>query len=124
MKLLIVEDNPSMRAMIRLVAAQADDEVRECANGSEAFAAYARFQPDWVTMDLGLPGLDGLAATRQIIDRFPGARVVIVTSHDSGSLRKAARESGASDYVLKERLERVREIFSTFIIPVKPPPYL
>ena len=65
----------------------------ECADGGEALAAYDRWQPDWVLMDIELGGMDGITATRQIIEAFPEARVIIVTNHNDEPLRVAAREA-------------------------------
>ena len=61
-------------------------------------------QPDIVLMDVRMPRMDGLAATRQIREFHPGARVVIVTDYDDEDLRKAAMEAGARGYVLKQNL--------------------
>jgi DNA-binding NarL/FixJ family response regulator len=55
-------------------------------------------------MDVQMPGVDGLAATRQIIQFDAAARIVIVTDYDDDELRVAAREAGASAYVLKQDL--------------------
>jgi DNA-binding NarL/FixJ family response regulator len=73
-------------------------------------AAYAVCRPDWVFMDVRMPGLDGIAATCRIKADFPAARVVIVTSYDDAKLRRAAREAGAFAYVLKEGLFELRRI--------------
>ena len=76
----------------------------ECADGADALAAYADRQPDIVLMDVGMPRMDGPAATRQIREFHRGARVVIVTDYDDEDLRKAALEAGAHGYVLKQNL--------------------
>ena len=111
MKILVVEDNAAMRAMIRLMLAQPGDEVRECAEGAEALAAYAEFQPEWVTMDIQLGAADGFDVTSQITARFPSARVIILTQHDSDGYRAAAVKAGAWAYVLKDNLADVRACF-------------
>lgn len=109
MKLLIVEDNPVMRQMIRRLLADLAEDIRECADGDEALALYRVFQPDWVLMDWQMPRLNGLAATRQIIGDDPDARIVIVTGYDDPSVRAAAQAAGACGYVLKENLLEVRQ---------------
>lgn len=99
-----------MRRLIKSMLADLADAITECSDGSEAQASYAEHQPDWVLMDLMMPQLDGLAATRQILASDPAARVVIVTGHESRALRREAREAGACGYVLKENLLELREI--------------
>jgi two-component system chemotaxis response regulator CheY len=110
MKLLIVEDSAPMREMIRLMALSEADEARECADGESSLLAYAEFQPDWVTMDLSMPGMDGLTATRRLKERYPDARVVVVTQHGERSMREAALEAGAAHYFLKDNLRELRAL--------------
>jgi CheY-like chemotaxis protein len=112
MKLLIVDDNPEMRRLIKSVVADLAEDIAECTDGAEALTAYRQQLPDWVLMDVEMPVLDGLAATRQIIADFPNARVAIVTRHSHEKLRAAARESGACAYVLKEDLFSLRSLIA------------
>jgi len=108
MKLLIVEDNPAVRLMMRRVLADLADDICECSDGAEALEAYRAAQPDWVLMDIRMPRVNGLTATRQITSYDPAARVVIVTNHNEAELRAAATAAGACGYVLKENLLEVR----------------
>lgn len=110
MMLLIVDDNPMVRRMITRVVGDLADEIRECADGAQALAAYRQFHPDLVLMDIEMAGMDGITATREIKSAFPEARVVIVTGHGEEPLRAAAREAGACGYVLKENLLAIREM--------------
>jgi len=112
MKVLIVDDNEQMRQEIRRLIDDLADEFYECADGSEAFAAFSAHQPDWVLMDLGMKGMDGLTATKQIIGAWPDARVAIVTVYDDAGLREAARRAGACAYVVKKDLISLRQILS------------
>jgi len=104
MKVLIVEDNPAVRHVIRSVVETVADEIRECANGAEALAAYAAERPDFVLMDIEMEAMDGITATRHLMVADPSARVIIVTDHDQPDLREAAHEAGASGYVVKDNL--------------------
>jgi CheY-like chemotaxis protein len=113
MKLLIVEDNPVMRQMMRRLLADLAEDIRACADGDEALAFYRVFQPDWVLMDWRMPRLNGLAATRQIIGDDPHARIVIVTAYDDPGVRAAALAAGACGYVLKENLSELRQWLQT-----------
>jgi DNA-binding NarL/FixJ family response regulator len=104
MKLLIVEDNPGVRSVIRSLMAAVTSEIIECADGTEALALYNLQQPDLVLMDIQLGATDGIAAARQIRAADPAARVIMVTNYDQLDLREAARQAGAWGYVLKENL--------------------
>jgi CheY-like chemotaxis protein len=111
MKLLIVEDNPQMRQMISAVVADLAESVTECGDGEEAVAAYAAQQfsrDDRVLMDLQMPGIGGLEATRGIRRDFPDANIIIVTQHDDPHWRAAATDAGACGYVLKDDLLELR----------------
>jgi CheY-like chemotaxis protein len=110
MKILIVEDNPQMRLLIASMIGEFAETILECSNGAEAVFAYCKHRPDWVLMDIEMKDMNGIAATRQITNSFPDARVVIVTNHDYPELRAAALAAGAREYVLKDNLLRVREI--------------
>jgi CheY-like chemotaxis protein len=110
MRLLIVEDNARMRHLIRSVVANLAEDVYECSDGSEALGAYSEHLPDWVLMDIVLPNLDGIAATKQIKTVFPQAQIVMVTEYDDVKIREAAQTAGVCGYVLKENLLEVRRI--------------
>jgi two-component system response regulator DegU len=119
MKIMIVEDNPQMRQMVRTVVADLAEEVIECADGEQAVAAYAAHQfgaDDRVLMDLKMPGAGGLEATRSICAAFPDAKIVIVTQYNDQHWRTAATEAGACGYLLKENLIELCQVLK------KPPP--
>src|SRR5262245_60474703 len=104
MKLLIVEDNPAVRRIIRSIVAPLADEIHECEDGVGALAAYQTHRPDFVLMDVAMSSLDGIAATRQIRAADPAAKVIIVTNYDEADVREEAQQAGACGYVLKENL--------------------
>lgn len=101
-----------MRALLRTVVGTLAEEVFECSRGDQAVAAVAAHQPDLVLMDIEMPGLDGIAATRAIRSRFPEVRVAIVTQHDESDLRESAERAGAFAYVLKDDLFAVRALLA------------
>lgn len=113
MNFLIVEDNQNMRRMIRNIIAELAVETHECADGAGALAAYAEHRPDWVLMDVKMKEVDGITATRQIKAAFPKANIMIVSDYDDQDLRAAAREAGASGYIIKERLLDLCHILRT-----------
>jgi CheY-like chemotaxis protein len=102
--LLIVDNNSSIRHVIRSIVSPVAEQIYECENGADARAAYLQHQPDFVLMDISMKSFDGLTATRQIREVDPQARVIVVTDYDEGDLREAASRAGACGYVLKENL--------------------
>jgi CheY-like chemotaxis protein len=78
MTLLIVEDNAGIRRVLRRLLVDTASTIWEYADGSEALAAYEEHRPDIVLMDLRMPVVDGLMATRQIRSYDPSARIIVV----------------------------------------------
>jgi CheY-like chemotaxis protein len=113
MKLLVVEDDARVRRMIISIISDLSDELYECSDGAQAEAVYAEHLPDWVLMDLMMPGTDGISTTRLIKSSYPQARIIIVTSYDGAETRREAQEAGACAYVLKENLLDLRGLLST-----------
>ena len=102
-RVLIADDHPLFRSGMRaLLAADLDTEVAgEATTGEEAIALAAELQPDIVLMDLQMPGLNGVDATRRILHASPNARILIVTMFDDDHSVFAAIRAGARGYVLK-----------------------
>jgi CheY-like chemotaxis protein len=108
MKLMIVDDHPGVRAMILRIIELPGDEVCECTSGADALEQAGGFAPDVVTMDLRMPGIGGLEATRGIMAAQPGTRVLIVSAHVEVELREAAFRAGAFAFVAKENLHELK----------------
>jgi NarL family two-component system response regulator LiaR len=111
MTVLIVDDNERARGMIRKYLRGLSDDFRECGDGCDALAFYEETLPDWVLMDLEMKRMDGLEATRGIIDSFPTARILMVTQHCGKELRRAASEAGARGFFPKDNLLDLRDFF-------------
>ena len=109
---LIVDDNPAVRRLIATVVAPIVRAIHECADGAAAIDACTKLRPDVVLMDLAMPGLDGIEATRAIRAGHPAVRVLIVTDHDGADLREAAAHAGASGYVVKDNLLDLRHLLT------------
>lgn len=104
MKVLIVENNDAIRRLLHRAFLDTASTICECSDGADALAAYADCRPDVVLMDVRMPRMDGLTATRQIRQFHPSARVVMVTDYDDEDLRIAASDAGACGYALKNDL--------------------
>jgi DNA-binding NarL/FixJ family response regulator len=102
-RLVIADDHELARAgLLSLLAQERGLEVvGEAANGEQALALCARLRPDLVLMDVRMPGIDGLEATRAIKREFPGTDVIIITMHEDPDFLLEAVKAGAAGYVLK-----------------------
>ncbi|HLK91942.1 MAG TPA: response regulator transcription factor [Polyangia bacterium] len=102
-KIFLVEDHPLFRMGVRQsLAAYAEFMVvGEAGNARDAFAAIDTQPPDIVVMDVSLPGMDGVIATREIRRRAPRTRVLLLSVHDQISDVLEALDAGASGYALK-----------------------
>ena len=111
MRLLIADDHTLFRESLRsLLVSRGFEVIGEAREGREAVELARRLQPDVVLMDLAMPGLDGLAATRLISAELPQVKVVVLTGSDEDAQLFEAIKSGAQGYLLKN-LE-ARELFS------------
>ena len=102
-RVLLVDDQRLMRDGLRTLLELEPDltVIGEGGNGQEALAAYAELQPDVVLMDVRMPGMDGVEATRQICARWPTARVIILTTFDEDEYVFEGLRAGALGYLLK-----------------------
>jgi two-component system chemotaxis response regulator CheY len=101
-RVLIADDAAFMREMLRDILGQAGFEVcAEAADGNEAVSCFEEHAPDLVTLDIVMPRKSGLDALRDIIERDPGACVVMCSALGQEALVMEALESGAKDFVVK-----------------------
>jgi DNA-binding NarL/FixJ family response regulator len=103
-RLLIVDDQRLMREGLRtLLELEGGFEiVGEATNGQAAIDAYAELKPDVVLMDIRMPGMDGVEATRRLCVSWPGARVIILTTFDDDANVFEGLRAGAVGYLLKD----------------------
>src|SRR5205085_8336146 len=101
---LIVDDHEVVREGLRLSLSRAPHIriVGEAADGAAAVEVSVRRKPDVVIMDVRMPGMDGLEATKQLLEQEPNAKVLIFTAYSERSLLTRGFESGAKGYILKE----------------------
>jgi DNA-binding NarL/FixJ family response regulator len=102
-RILVVDDHAILREGIcSLLERQEDMQVvGEAANGEEALTRVAELEPDLVLMDLAMPVMDGLEATRRLHAAAPDIHVLVLTQHDNWEFVAPALEAGAAGYVLK-----------------------
>jgi DNA-binding NarL/FixJ family response regulator len=103
-KVVIADDQALVRGGFRMILdAREDIEVAgEAADGAEAIALVAEHEPDVVLMDVRMPNVDGIEATRQIVASGSPARIIILTTHDVDEYVFAALRAGASGFLLKD----------------------
>jgi len=109
-RVLIVDDNPCVRATIRDVLDGLPLRYQECGDGAEVLACFDAFAPDWVLMDIRMPVVDGISATAALRAAHPHARVIVVSDHDQDDVRRAAARAGAVAYVAKRNLLELRRL--------------
>lgn len=103
-RIVIVDDHDLVRAGLKaMLSSEPDLEiVGEASDGREALTLCRRLRPDLALMDVRMPGMDGLAATREIKQQMPEISVLVLTVHDNEDYMLEAIRAGASGYVLKD----------------------
>lgn len=102
-RVLIVDDVPQVRRELRTLLPLLDaiEIVGEADNGQSAIELAAALQPDAILIDVEMPILDGLAATRRIKQASPATRIIILSIHNDAAVRAQAQSAGADDFVDK-----------------------
>ncbi len=118
-RVLVADDHAILRDGIRSLLERQPDivVVGEASNGQEAVSQALALAPDVVLMDLAMPGMDGLEATRQLRKLRPEIKVLILTQHDNREFIAPALQAGAVGYVLKrsggrEVVNAIRQVFT------------
>jgi DNA-binding NarL/FixJ family response regulator len=121
LKLLICDDHASTREVIKRFLVMPGITVRECASGEEAVVCAREFKPNWVTMDIKLPGLNGFETTAALKQAHPEARVLIVSAYNEPRFRELAHSCGAVGFILKENILALRMMLEGEIKNFTPP---
>ncbi|GII33797.1 response regulator transcription factor [Planotetraspora mira] len=116
-RLLIADDHPVVRDGLSSMFAREPgfEVIGEASDGAEAVRLAEALRPDVILMDLRMPGMDGVSATRELAGRGSGARVLVLTTYDTDSHVLPAIEAGATGYLLKDapRDELLRAVRAT-----------
>jgi DNA-binding NarL/FixJ family response regulator len=106
LRILLADDHELVRRGVRsLLHTQRDWRVvGEAKNGPEAVMKAKELKPDIAILDIGMPEIDGLEATRQIQNAVPGSKILVLTMHESDQMVRRMLEAGATGYVLKSDL--------------------
>ncbi len=104
LRVLIADDHPFFRDGMRMFLETTPDivVVGEAATGEEAVAQAEKLRPDVILMDIKMPGMSGIEATRRILEANPGVRVLVVTMFEDDATVFTAMRAGARGYVLKD----------------------
>ncbi len=102
-KVLVIEDNELDRKLVRNLLSLDNYEVLETESAETGIELAIRHQPDLIIMDLHLPGMDGLGATRWILkdDRLKAIPIIVLTSQAMEGVRKRVLEAGCAEYITK-----------------------
>lgn len=106
-RILIADDHGILRGGLKSLLS-ADPNMRvvgEANSGAEAIRLASELKPNIALMDIGMPGNEGLDATRQLVQDFPDTRVIILTMHEDGALLQESLRAGASGYIIKRAAE-------------------
>jgi DNA-binding NarL/FixJ family response regulator len=124
MRLLLVDDDEGFRTALRDLLTQRGHDVRveEAADGEEALQRVATSRPDAVLMDLTMPRMNGIEATRRLKVRWPELPVLILTVHDDPVYERTARAAGADGFLLKKTAGTALWPALTPLVAGAPPP--
>ena len=118
-RVVLADDHQFFRDGVRLVVDAASDieVIGEAASGEEAIRVADATQPDVLVMDVSMPGINGIEATRRVLDAHPDLNVLVLTMHEDDDMVFAAMRAGARGYLLKntspdELLRAIRAVCS------------
>lgn len=112
MKLLIVDDHANTRLVIRELANGLASGVRECPSIGQALESCVHFEPDFITLNMALPGTSAVDAIRRLRALHPDACLIVLTQAEHPALENRVRRAGADHFIPAHRLVALREYFA------------
>jgi two-component system, NarL family, response regulator DegU len=103
-KIVIIDDHQLFREGVKRILdfENSFEVVAEGDDGSEVVSLYENYQPDVIIMDINMPNMNGVDATRHLVEKYPEAKVIILSIHDDENYVTHALKTGATGYLLKE----------------------
>ena len=116
-QILIVDDAQFMRTMLsKLIEENGYEVADQAVNGKEAVEKYKELGPDLVTMDITMPKMDGIEATKEILDHDPDAKIVMCSAMGQKPMVIESLQAGAKDFIVKPiKPEKVKEALSNVL---------
>jgi two-component system, chemotaxis family, chemotaxis protein CheY len=111
MRLLVVDDAPQMLKAFRDILESQGCEVFEAENGEDALTKYTELKPDIVLMDILMPKLDGISATKKILENDPSARIIVISAVGKSGLEEECLVAGARQFIVKPF--KIKELLSS-----------
>ncbi len=100
-KILIVDDNDYTRLMLKGILVSGTHDVVEAKDGSEVMDAYEEHHPDIVMLDVVMPEKDGITAAKELVEKYPDAKIVIASAQQNSQLSESTEKIGVAGYVTK-----------------------
>ena len=113
LKLLIVDDHAALRRTVRQLFDGPQVTILEASSGEEAVKVFGAERPDWVVMDMRMPGMGGLKATEALRKLDARARVIVISQFTDPEYAEQAKRAGALDFVNKEDLSQLPQIIGS-----------
>jgi len=110
---MIVDDHADMRRVLKHIVSQSETEIEEfieCAHGEEALSNYKTHKPDCVLMDIELKSMSGFQVVEEIYGEDPDAKIIMVTSYDTPTFRRKAKELHTEGFVCKDNLKELNQL--------------